>query len=157
MKKITPFLWFDGKAEAAVHYYLSIFKNSKILNVVRYGEDGPGPKDTVMYITFSLDGEEFMALNGGPEFTFSAATSFFVTCDTQAEVDYFWEKLTAGGAELQCGWLTDKFGLTWQIVPDGMEKLLHGPDQEKSGRAFRAMLQMKKLDLAALKKAYDGS
>ncbi len=156
MKKITPFLWFDGKAGEAAIFYVSVFKNSRILNVVRNGEDGPGPKGAVMYTTFKLDGEEFMALNGGPEFSFSSAVSFFVTCDTQAEVDYFWEKLSAGGEEQQCGWLKDKFGLTWQIVPEGIDKLLHGPDPEKSKRAFQAMLQMKKLDLAALKKAYDG-
>jgi predicted 3-demethylubiquinone-9 3-methyltransferase (glyoxalase superfamily) len=156
MKKITPFLWFDGKAGEAANFYVSVFKNSKILNVVRSGEEGPGPKGAVMYTTFKLDGEEFIALNGGPEFSFSSAVSFFVTCDTQAEVDYFWEKLSAGGEEQQCGWLKDKFGLTWQIVPEGIDKLLHGPDPEKSKRAFQAMLQMKKLDLAALKKAYDG-
>ncbi len=156
MKKITPFLWFDDKAEEATHFYVSIFKNSKIISVLRYGEEGPGPKGSVMYTTFQLDGEEIMALNGGPYFTFSSAISFFVTCENQAEVDYFWEKLSEGGEEQQCGWLKDKYGLTWQIVPAGLDALLHGADSEKSKRAFQAMLQMKKLDIGALKKAYDG-
>jgi predicted 3-demethylubiquinone-9 3-methyltransferase (glyoxalase superfamily) len=156
MKKITPYLWFDGKAEEATNFYVSIFKNSKISTIVRNGEEGPGPKGGVMYTTFQLDGEEFMALNGGPEFTFSSAISFFVKCETQAEVDCFWEKLSTGGEEEQCGWLKDKYGVTWQIVPDGLDALLHGEDPEKSKRAFQDMLQMKKLDLAALKKAYDG-
>jgi len=132
MQKITPFLWFDGKAEEAADFYTSIFKNSKILNVARYGEAGPGPKGTVMMATFQLEGQEFMALNGGPHYTFSPAISFFVDCETQAEVDELWEKLSAGGAEVQCGWLKDKFGLSWQIIPRALMDLMQDKDPAKS-------------------------
>lgn len=158
MQKISPFLWFDGKAEEAANFYVAIFKNSKIANVMRYGEAGPGPKGSVMGVTFQLDGQEFMAINGGPQFTFSPAISFFVKCETQAEIDHFWDKLLAGGGRTQqCGWLTDRYGVTWQIVPTILGELLQSKDTEKSQRAMRAMMQMVKLDIAALKKAFDGS
>jgi predicted 3-demethylubiquinone-9 3-methyltransferase (glyoxalase superfamily) len=157
MQKISPFLWFDGKAEEAANFYVSIFGNSKIESVMHYGEAGPGPKGSVMGVTFQLDGQEFMAINGGPQFTFSPAISFFVKCETQAEIDHFWDKLLAGGGRTQqCGWLTDKYGVTWQIVPTILGELLQSKDAEKSQRAMRAMLQMIKLDIAALKKAFDG-
>jgi predicted 3-demethylubiquinone-9 3-methyltransferase (glyoxalase superfamily) len=157
MQKISPFLWFDGKAEEAANFYVAIFKNSKIANVMHYGEAGPGPKGSVMGVTFQLDGQEFMAINGGPQFTFSPAISFFVKCETQAEIDRFWDKLLAGGGKTQqCGWLTDKYGVTWQIVPTILGELLQSKDAEKSQRAMRAMMQMVKLDIAALKKAFEG-
>jgi predicted 3-demethylubiquinone-9 3-methyltransferase (glyoxalase superfamily) len=152
MKEITPFLWFNVNAEEAAGYYTSILPNSKILNVVR----GSGPMGPVNIIAFSLGETEFTALSGGPEFAFSPAVSFVVACETQAEIDRYWERLSAGGEEQQCGWLKDRFGLTWQIVPEGIEKLLYGPDPEGSKRAVQAMLKMKKLDIAELKKAYDG-
>ena len=155
-QKITPFLWFDNNAEEAVNFYTSIFKNSKISTVTRYGDAGPGPKGTVMTIAFELDGMKFAALNGGPVFKFTEAISFVVNCDTQQEVDEFWTRLTEGGQEVQCGWLKDKFGLSWQIVPTAMLTLLQDPDPEKSKRVMTAMFQMKKLDLAVLKKASDG-
>jgi predicted 3-demethylubiquinone-9 3-methyltransferase (glyoxalase superfamily) len=154
--KITPFLWFDNNAEAAVNFYTSIFKNSKIVTVTRYGDAGPGPKGSVMTMAFELDGLKFTALNGGPVFKFTEAISFVVNCDTQQEVDDFWTRLTEGGQEVQCGWLKDKFGLSWQIVPTAMLTLLQDPDPEKSKRVMTAMFQMKKLDLAVLKKAYEG-
>ena len=156
MTKITPFLWFDDKAEEATNYYLSIFKNTRMLGLVRNGEGGPGAAGSVMYTQFDLEGQEFMALNGGPYFTFSPAISLFVNCETQAEVDSYWEKLSAGGEKGQCGWLKDKFGLSWQIVPNGINDYLHGKDLEGSKRAMDAMLKMTKLDLDALKKAYLG-
>ena len=156
MQKISPFLWFDGKAEEAANFYVSIFRNSKIASVMHYGEAGPGPKGSVMGVTFQLDGQEFMAINGGPQFTFSPAISFFVKCETQAEIDHFWDKLLAGGKAQQCGWLTDKYGVTWQIVPTILGELLQSKDAEKSQRAMRAMMQMIKLDIAALKKAFEG-
>lgn len=157
MQKISPFLWFDGKAEEAANFYVSIFRNSKIASVMHYGEAGPGPKGSVMGVTFQLDGQEFMAINGGPQFTFSPAISFFVKCETQAEIDHFWDKLLAGGGKTQqCGWLTDKYGVTWQIVPTVLGELLQSKDAEKSQRAMRAMLQMVKLDIAALQKAFEG-
>src|ERR1700730_18047470 len=141
MQKITPFLWFDDKAEEAMNFYTSIFKNSKIVSVTRYGEAGPGPKGTVMTGTFHLEGQEFMALNGGPHFKFTEAISFFVTCETQQEVDELWEKLSEGGQKQRCGWLKDKYGLSWQIVPSDLGKLLHDKDPEKSKRVMKAMLQ----------------
>jgi|SRR6185295_19382887 len=157
MQKISPFLWFDGKAEEAANFYVSIFRNSKIASVMHYGEAGPGPKGSVMGVTFQLDGQEFMAINGGPQFTFSPAISFFVKCETQAEIDHFWDKLLAGGGKTQqCGWLTDKYGVTWQIVPTVLGELLQSKDAGKSQRAMRAMLQMVKLDIAALQKAFEG-
>ncbi|OGO72188.1 MAG: hypothetical protein A2Z49_03175 [Chloroflexi bacterium RBG_19FT_COMBO_56_12] len=155
MQKIVPFLWFDDRAEEAVNFYTSIFKNSKIGRVARYGEEGPGTKGTVMTVTFQLDGQEFMALNGGPHFTFSAAISFFVNCETQAEVDELWEKLSEGGEKGQCGWLQDKFGVTWQIVPTVLGELLQDKDAQKSRRVTEAMLQMGKIDIAILMQAYD--
>jgi predicted 3-demethylubiquinone-9 3-methyltransferase (glyoxalase superfamily) len=155
MPKITPFLWFNDQAEEAMNFYTAIFKNSKITSVSRYGEGGPGPQGSVMTATFELDGQEFMALNGGPLFTFTEAISFFVNCETQAEVDELWEKLTEGGEESQCGWLKDKFGLSWQIVPSVLGELLNDPDAEKAGRVMNAMLQMKKIDIAGLRAAYE--
>jgi predicted 3-demethylubiquinone-9 3-methyltransferase (glyoxalase superfamily) len=155
MRKITPFLWFDGKAEEAANFYTSIFKNSKIGDVMRYGEAGPGPKGTVMSLTFELDGQEFIALNGGPQFTFSPAVSFFVSCETQEEVDELWEKLSSGGEKNVCGWLKDKYGLSWQIVPSVLGKLLRDKDAEKSKRVMQAMLKMIKLDIDGLKQAYE--
>ncbi len=155
MQKITPFLWFDGKAEQAANFYVSIFKNSKTTGITRYGEGGPGPKGTVMSVTFQLDGQEFMALNGGPQFTFSEAISFFVNCETQEEIDRLWEKLSEGGAKHRCGWLKDKYGLSWQIVPTALGGMLQGKDGEKSKRVMKALLQMDKLDIKRLKQAYE--
>jgi len=156
MQKITPFLWFDGQAEEAANFYTSIFKDSKILNIARYGEAGPGPKGTVMMATFQLEGQKFMALNGGPTYTFSPAISLFVDCETQAEVDELWEKLSAGGSEVQCGWLKDKFGLSWQIIPRALMELMQDKDPAKSQRVFQAMLGMTKIDTEALRRAYRG-
>ena len=155
MQKITPFLWFDDKAEEAMNFYVSIFKNSKIVSVTRYGEGGPGPKGTVMTATFQLDGQEFMALNGGPHFKFTEAISFFVNCETQEEVDEFWEKLSEGGEKSRCGWLKDKYGLSWQIVPTVLGEMLQDKDAEKSKRVMKAMLQMDKIDIKTLKQAYE--
>jgi len=154
MQKITPFLWFDGKAEEAANFYTSIFKNSKVLNIARYGEAGPGPKGTVMTATFQIEGQQFTALNGGPHYTFSPAISFFVNCETQSEVDELWEKLGAGGREVQCGWLQDKFGVSWQIIPRALMELMQDKDPVKSQRVFKAMLQMSKIDIEGLKRAY---
>jgi len=154
MQKITPFLWFDGKAEEAVNFYVSIFKNSKVVSFTRYGEAGPGPKGTVMSATFQLDGQEFYALNGGPMFTFSPAISFFVKCETQPEIDEMWEKLSAGGEKQRCGWLKDKYGVSWQIVPPVLGEMLSDKDAEKSKRVMEAMLQMDKIDIDTLKRAY---
>lgn len=151
MKKITPFLWFDDQAEEAMNFYVSIFKNSKVLNI------SPGPNGKAFSVSFELDGEEFTALNGGPLFKFTEAISFFVNCETQDEVDYLWEKLTADGEEVQCGWLKDKFGLSWQIVPAALGELLGDPDPVKSQRVMQAMLKMKKIEIAGLKQAYDQS
>ena len=156
MQKITPFLWFDGKAEEAMNFYISIFKNSKVGRVTRYGEGGPGPKGTVMSATFQLGGQEFMALNGGAQFTFTPAISFFVNCETQQEVDELWEKLSEGGKKERCGWLKDKYGLFWQIIPSALGKLLGDKDPEKSKRVMEAMLQMDKIDLKGLQEAYEG-
>ena len=153
MQKITPFLWFDGNAEEAVNYYISIFGDSEIVNVDRYGEEGPGPKGSVMSLTFRLGSQEFMALNGGPYFSFTPAISFFVHCETQEEVDNFWERLSEGGEQEQCGWLKDKFGVSWQIVPNALGELLHDKDPEKAKRVMAAMLKMHKLDIEGLKQA----
>jgi predicted 3-demethylubiquinone-9 3-methyltransferase (glyoxalase superfamily) len=153
MQKITPFLWFDGKAEEAANFYVSIFKNSKIMSVGRYGEAGPGPKGSAMSVTFQLDGQDFFALNGGPHFTFTPAISFFVNCQTQEEVDDLWEKLSAGGAKNRCGWLTDKYGLSWQIIPSILGELLQSKDAGKSSRTMKAMMQMSKIDIKALQEA----
>jgi predicted 3-demethylubiquinone-9 3-methyltransferase (glyoxalase superfamily) len=147
MQKITPFLWFDGKAEEAMNFYISIFKNSKIVSVTRYGEAGPGPKGTVMAATFQLDGQQFFALNGGPHFTFSPAISFFVNCETQQEVDELWEKLSAGGEKQRCGWLKDKYGLSWQIIPAVLGELLQDKDADKPSKVMKAMLKMDKIDI----------
>jgi len=155
MQKITPFLWFDDKAEEAMNFYVSIFKNSKIVSVTRYGEAGPGPKGTVMTATFQLDGQEFAALNGGPQFKFTEAISFVVNCKTQEEVNEFWEKLSEGGEKSRCGWLKDKYGLSWQIVPTVLEEMLQDNDAGRSQRVMRAMLQMDKIDIAGLKRAYE--
>ena len=155
MQKITPFLWFDDQAEEAVKFYTSLFKDSKIGQVSRYGEAGPGPAGKVMLIAFELAGQAFTALNGGPEFKFTEAVSFYVNCETQAEVDQLWEKLTDGGEESQCGWLKDKFGLSWQIVPSTLGNYIAGPDPAGAQRAMQAMLKMKKLDIAKLKQAYE--
>ena len=155
MQKITPFLWFDGKAEEAMNFYVSIFKNSKTGRITRYGEGGPGPKGAVMSATFQLDGQEFMALNGGPHFTFSPAISFFVNCKTQEEVDELWEKLSEGGEKGQCGWLKDKYGVSWQIIPTALGEMLSDTDTEKSKRVMKVMLQMNKIDVKSLKQAYE--
>ena len=155
MQKITPFLWFDGKAEEAMNFYVSVFKNSKAGTVTRYGEAGPGPEGTVMIATFQLEGQDFVAINGGPQFTFTPAISFFVDCKTQEEVDDLWEKLSEGGEKSRCGWLKDKFGLSWQIVPSILPELMRDKDPEKSKRVMKAMLQMDKIDIKALKEAYD--
>ncbi|MGA2112973.1 MAG: VOC family protein [Anaerolineales bacterium] len=154
-QKITPFLWFDNNAEEAATFYVSIFRNSKILSLSRYGEAGPGLKGSVMTVTFELEGQEFMALNGGPHFKFTEAISLFVNCSTQEEVDDLWARLSAGGQEGQCGWLKDKFGLSWQIVPAVLGAMLQDKDAETAKRVTEAMLRMGKLDLKVLKRAYD--
>ena len=160
LQRITPFLWFDGQAEEAAKFYVSIFKNSRVVSTSRYDEEASRvagrPKGSVMTVAFELDGQEFTALNGGPLFKFTEATSFVVNCETQREVDHFWDKLSAGGEEVQCGWLKDRFGVSWQVVPTILSQLLAGADPEKSRRAMSAMLKMKKLDIDSLKRAYDG-
>ena len=155
MQKITPFLWFDDKAEEAMNFYVSIFKNSKRGRISRYGEAGPGPKGTVMVATFQLEGQDFIALNGGPHFKFTEAISLVVNCESQDEVDAFWEKLSEGGSKGQCGWLKDKYGLSWQVVPTALGKLMSDPDPEKSKRVMTAMLKMTKMDIQGLQQAYD--
>jgi predicted 3-demethylubiquinone-9 3-methyltransferase (glyoxalase superfamily) len=156
-QKITTYLWFDREAEEAANLYTSIFKNSKILNVARYGDAGPGPKGTAMTVNFQLDGQEFIALNGGPMYRFTEAISLLVDCETQEEVDRLWNKLTAdGGEESMCGWLKDKFGLSWQIIPSALFRLMSDPDPEKSKRVVEAMLQMKKIDVPTLERAHAG-
>ena len=156
MQKIVPNLWFDTEAEEAAEYYTSIFENSKITKVTHFGEAGPRPAGMVLTVTFELEGQEFIALNGGPEFKFNEAVSFLVNCESQEEVDRFWDKLTGdGGAEVQCGWLRDKFGVSWQIVPTVLNELLEDPDKDKANSVMKAMLQMTKIDIAELQKAYD--
>jgi predicted 3-demethylubiquinone-9 3-methyltransferase (glyoxalase superfamily) len=155
MQKIKPFLWFDTQAEEAANFYVSIFKNSKILGVSRCGDAGPGPKGSAMTVSFELDGQEFTGLNGGPLYKFTEAISFTVICKTQEEVDDFWKKLTEGGQEVACGWLKDKYGLCWQITPEILPKLLSDPDPQKAGRVMQAMMKMKKIDIPALQRAYD--
>ena len=155
MRKVTPFLWFDNQAEEAMNFYVSLFKNSKILSVSRYGEGGPGPQGTVMTGTFQLDGQEFMALNGGPYFKFTEAISLFVNCETQEEVDELWEKLSDGGEISQCGWLKDRYGLSWQIVPTALGEMLGDPDPKKAQSVMQAMLQMTKIDIAALRRTFE--
>jgi predicted 3-demethylubiquinone-9 3-methyltransferase (glyoxalase superfamily) len=156
MKKFTPCLWFDTQAEDAVKYYISIFKNSKIGSIARYGEEGPGPKGSVMVVTFQLNGQEFMALNGGPMFTFTPAISLSVNCETQEEIDNMWEKLSEGGEKGQCGWLKDKYGVSWQIVPNALGEMMISKDAEQRSRVVKALNQMKKLDIKALRQAYEG-
>jgi predicted 3-demethylubiquinone-9 3-methyltransferase (glyoxalase superfamily) len=155
MQKITPFLWFNDQAEEAMHYYVSIFKNSKVVSVTRYGDAGPGPKGSVMTAQFELDGQRFTALNGGPHYSFTPAVSFVVNCDSQQEIDSYWDKLSDGGdpSAQQCGWLKDRFGLSWQIVPSSLGSLISGPN---AGRVVPEMMKMKKLDIAALQRAADG-
>lgn len=155
MQKITPFLWFDNNAEEAMNFYVSIFKNSKVTSVTRYGEAGPGTPGAVMTAEFQLDGQEVVALNGGPRFKFTEAISFVVNCESQEEVDYFWEKLSDGGEKSRCGWLKDKYGLSWQVVPTILAELLADKDAEKSQRVMQAMLGMDKIEVKALKQAYD--
>ncbi|HZC17929.1 MAG TPA: VOC family protein [Caulobacteraceae bacterium] len=156
MPNITPFLWFDNQAEEAARFYVSIFKNSKIGDISRYGEAGPGPAGAAMVVAFELDGKRFNALNGGPTFKFTEAVSFVVDCETQAEVDDYWSKLSAGGEAGQCGWLKDRYGLSWQIVPTALPRILANPDPVKAGRAMQAMLKMTRLDIAALEAASAG-
>ena len=153
MKRITPCLWFDTEGEEAANFYTSVFRNSRILGVTHYGEAGPRPAGTVLTVNFELDGQEFVALNGGPEFTFDEAISFQISCQDQDEVDYYWGKLTEGGEEGPCGWLKDRFGLSWQVVPTRLMELLEDPDAGKSQRAMQAMLGMKKIDIAAVEQA----
>lgn len=153
MQKITPFLWFDGNAEEAANFYVGLFKDAKVVDVAYYGDAGPGKSGSVMSVTFELFGQRYIALNGGPQFKFTPAISFFVTCDTQAEVDELWAKLGAGGVYNQCGWLADKYGLSWQIVPRQLGELLGGPDPAKSRRVMEAVFKMTKLDIAALQRA----
>lgn len=156
MQKITPFLWFNDNAEEAINFYTSLFPNSKIISVSRYGEGGPGTPGTVMTATFQLNGQEFMALNGGPQFRFNESISLFVRCETQEEVDRLWNALTSnGGEESMCGWLKDKFGLSWQIVPNALEELLSDPDPARAQHVTQAMLQMKKIDIPTLQRAYE--
>lgn len=155
MQKITPFLWFDGKAEEAMNFYVSVFKNSKVGKVTRYGEGAPAPKGTVMSATFQLEGQEFIALNGGPMYRFTPAISFFVNCETQQEVDDLWNKLSAGGEQQPCGWLKDKFGVSWQIIPSLLGRLLGDKDAAKAQRVMQAMLQMGRIDIKALQQAAD--
>ena len=156
MQKITPFLWFNDNAEEAVNFYVSLFPNSRIVDESRYGEGGPGPSGSIMSMSFELEGQEFMALNGGPAFRFNEAISFMVKCRTQTEVDFYWEKLSAGGEEQPCGWLKDRFGVSWQIIPDALTQALSDPDPEKAQRSVQAMLQMKKIDIAAIERARAG-
>lgn len=164
MKKITPMLWFDGQAEQAAEHYIAVFSKrpganrgeSRVLEISRYGDAGPGPAGSAMVVRFELEGQEFTALNGGPEFRFSEAISFVIDCENQREVDYFWNALTQGGEESQCGWLKDRYGLSWQVVPREMMQFLSSPEHEKAQRAVKAMLGMKKLDVAELRRAFNG-
>ena len=157
MPRITPNLWFDTQSEEAAEYYCSIFPNSKITNITHYTDAGPGPAGSVLTVDFVLDGQEYTAINGGPEFTFTEAISLCINCEDQEEVDYYWSKLTDGGQEVQCGWLKDRYGLSWQVCPVGMIELLNDPDPERSQRAMTAMMGMVKLDLDALRAAADGT
>jgi predicted 3-demethylubiquinone-9 3-methyltransferase (glyoxalase superfamily) len=157
MQKITTFLWFDDKAEEAANFYVSLFKNSKIKSVSRYGDAGPGPKGTAMTVNFELVGQEFIALNGGPHFKFTPAISLFVNCETQEEVDNLWEELSTGGRKDRCGWLQDKYGLSWQIIPTALMRLMSDPDPKKSARVMQAMLEMDKIDIRRLQEAHDAA
>lgn len=154
MQKITPFLWFDGKAEEAANFYVSIFKNAKIVSVSRWGEGGPAPKGSAMSATIEIDGQRFIAFNGGPMFKFTEAISLFVNANTQEEIDHLWEKLSEGGQKSRCGWLKDKYGVSWQIIPPMLGEMLQDKNPAKSKRVMEAMLQMNKIDIAALEKAY---
>lgn len=156
MPTITPNLWFDTQGLEAAEFYCSIFPNSKVTNVTHYNDAGPGPAGTVLTVDFELDGQEYTAINGGPEFTFTEAISLAINCADQDEVDYYWDKLTDGGHEVQCGWLKDRYGLSWQVVPEGMIEILNDPDTSRGTRAMQAMFGMKKLDIAALRAAADG-
>lgn len=153
MQTITPFLWFDGQVEEAIAFYTSVFKDSKVTEVSRMG----GPDAPVMTATFELLGQKFYALNGGPHYSFTPAVSFYISCETQDEVDYYWSRLSEGGSDEQCGWLKDKFGLSWQVIPTALGRLIGDPDREKAGRAMQAMLGMKKINIAAMQKAFDGA
>ena len=155
-QRITPFLWFNDNAEDAVKFYVSVFKNSKVKTVSRYGDAGPGPKGSAMTVSFELDGQDFVALNGGPRYSFTPATSFVVNCESQEDVDYYWDKLSAGGRLDRCGWLTDRFGLSWQVVPAALGKLMADKDPAKSQRVMAALLQMQKLDIPKLEAAAQG-
>ena len=155
-QKIIPNLWFDTEAEEAANFYISVFKNSRIVNVAHYTDVGPGEPGTVMTVEFDLDGHRFVGINGGPQFQFDEAVSFQISCETQDEVDYYWERLTEGGEESQCGWLKDRYGLSWQVVPTGMEEVFSDPDPERAKRAMKAMLEMRKIDIEALRSAADG-
>jgi predicted 3-demethylubiquinone-9 3-methyltransferase (glyoxalase superfamily) len=155
MNKITPFLWFDDKAEEAMHFYISIFKNSKVLDISRYGKDSPYPEGTAFVVTFELDGQPVMALNAGPQFKFTEAISMYVNCESQAEVDELWEKLSEGGEKGRCGWLKDRYGLSWQIVPTALGELMGDLDPEKARRVTQALLQMDKIDIRKLEEARD--
>jgi len=156
MKRITPCLWFDGNAEDAANFYVSIFKNARITEISRYGDAGPLPKGTVLTVAFELDGQPFTALNGGPQYKFTEAVSFQIYCDTQEEVDHYWDKLVAGGSEQPCGWLKDKFGLSWRVVPNRLIELIQSPDAAKSQRVMEAMFKMKKIDIATIEAAARG-
>ena len=156
-QKITPNLWFDTEAEAAADFYISVFDNSRIVNVAHYNEAGPREAGTVMTVEFELDGHRFVGINGGPQFKFDEAVSFMISCETQDEVDYYWQRLSEGGEEGPCGWLKDRFGLSWQVVPTGMEELFSDPDPQRAERAMEAMLKMRKIDIAALRSAADGA
>jgi len=153
IQKITPFLWFDNQAEEAMNFYVSIFKDSKVLSISRYGEGAPVPAGTVMTASFQIEGQQFTALNGGPLFSFTPAISFVIDCKTQEEVDHYWEKLTEGGEEVQCGWLKDKFGVSWQVVPEALGRLLNNPDPNKAQQVMQAMFAMKKIDISQLEEA----
>jgi predicted 3-demethylubiquinone-9 3-methyltransferase (glyoxalase superfamily) len=154
--KIVPSLWFDTQAEEAASFYTSVFDNSRILNVTHYNEAGPREAGMVMTVEFELDGQRFIGINGGPKFTFDEAVSFQINCETQDDVDYYWERLSEGGSEGPCGWLKDRYGLSWQVVPGGMDEMLSGPDQDRAKRAMEAILKMRKIDVAALQSAADG-
>ncbi|HEX8743081.1 MAG TPA: VOC family protein [Thermoleophilaceae bacterium] len=156
-QKITPNLWFDDEAEQAAEFYCSVFENSRIVSKAHYTEDSPGETGTVMVVEWELDGQRFVGINGGPQFKFSEAVSFQITCEDQDEIDYYWEKLTDGGEEGPCGWLKDRYGLSWQVTPKGMTELFDDPDKEKANRAMKAMLGMRKLDVAALRAAAEGA
>jgi predicted 3-demethylubiquinone-9 3-methyltransferase (glyoxalase superfamily) len=156
MQKITPFLWFDGKAEEAMNFYVSVIPNSKVISITRVGDAGPGPKGSVLTANFQLHGVEFAALNGGPQFKFTEAVSFVINCETQEEVDKYWEKLSEGGKKSECGWLKDKYGLSWQIVPIQLLQMIADKDPQKADRTMKAMMKMQKLDIKILKQAYEG-